>query len=44
MVATSVLKAKAKMLSSMLVAKRVVGSDTVPALALPKAEIARAVF
>jgi len=28
----------------MLVAKRVVGSDTVPALALPEAEIARAEF
>ena len=44
MVATSVLKALARMLSSMLVVKRVVGSDTVPALALPKAEIAKAGF
>lgn len=42
MVATPVLKALAKMLSSMPAAKRVVGSDTVAALALTKAEIAKA--
>lgn len=44
MVATSVLKARAKTLSSMVVLKRVLGIDTVPALALPKADIANAVF
>ncbi|KAJ6984262.1 hypothetical protein NC653_022502 [Populus alba x Populus x berolinensis] len=42
MVATPVLMALAKMLSSMPAAKRVVGIDTVPALALTKAEIAKA--
>jgi hypothetical protein len=40
MVATSVLKDKAKTLSSMLVLNKVLGSETVPAFALPKAETA----
>ncbi|KAK1586603.1 hypothetical protein Q3G72_004171 [Acer saccharum] len=44
MVATSVLKSLAKIISSMLVANRVTGSDTVPAFALPKAENAIAGF
>ena len=43
MVATSVLKDLAKTLSSMPVVNKVLGSDTVPAFALPKAEIARAI-
>lgn len=42
MVATSVLNAKANTLSSMVELNKVLGSDTVPALALPNAEIARA--
>ncbi|KAF9675251.1 hypothetical protein SADUNF_Sadunf09G0012600 [Salix dunnii] len=42
MMATSVLKALAKMLSSMAAAKRLVESDTVPAQALWKAENAKA--
>jgi hypothetical protein len=40
MVATSALKDKAKTLSSMLVLNKVLGMETVPAFALPKAEIA----
>ena len=43
MVATSVLKAKAKTVSSMLELNNVLGIDTVPAFALPKAERAIAV-
>ena len=42
MVAISVLKDLAKILSSMPVVNKVLGSETVPAFALPKAEIARA--
>jgi hypothetical protein len=38
------LKAKAKTLSSMEVLNNVLGSETVPALALPKAEKAKAGF
>ena len=42
MVAISVLKDFARIKSGMLVLKTVPGSDTVPALALPKAETANA--
>ena len=42
MVAISVLKDLAKILSSMPAVNKVLGSETVPAFALPKAEIARA--
>ena len=41
MVATSILKAKAKTLSSMVVLNSVLGIDTVPALPLPKVDIAQ---
>lgn len=44
MVVTSVLKAVAKISSSIPVEKTVLGTDTVPALALPKADIASAEF
>ena len=43
-VAISILKALARMLSSMPVANTVDGTDTVPAFAFPKAEIAVAGF